>query len=162
MVGFIVTLVSAGLILSSSIVTAVGDPEVPPEYRAAEEAPYFERDSQRFAVVPSVVGDIALPAPAPAPDAWYTAQVDRYRGMEAVAAAANGVTGVHHADSGAAAWGADSGIAWGADSGAAWGSLPAPYSDYTVAQPTRVAPAAVPLIDDTPSVVWQLPPTWAK
>ena len=146
MVGFIVTLVSAAFVLSSSIVTATGDPEVPPEYGAAEEAPYFERDSQRFAVVPSVVGDIALPAPSPAPDAWYTAPADRYRGMEAVAAAANGATGVHHA----------------ADSGVAWGSLPAPYSDYMVAQPTRVAPAAVPLIDDTPSVVWQLPPTWAK
>ena len=149
MVGFIVTLVSAALVLSSSIVTATGDPEVPAEYRTAEDAPYFERDSQRFAL-PSAVGDIVLPATAP--DAWYAVQVDRYRGLETGTAAAatdtTGVTGVHH------------GIA--ADSGAAWGSLPALYSDYTVAQPTRVAPAAVALIDDSPSVVWQLPPTWAK
>ena len=141
MVGFIVTLVSAALVLSSSIVTATGDPEVPAEYRTAEDAPYFERDSQRFAL-PSAVGDIVLPATAP--DAWYAVQVDRYRGLETgTAAAATDTTGVHH-------------------SGAAWGSLPAAYSDYTVAQPTRVAPAAVALIDDSPSVVWQLPPTWAK
>ena len=149
MVGFIGTLAALALVAVGSIVTATGGPEVPPEYRAAEEAPYFERDSQRFAVVPSAVGDIALPAtspaPAPAPGEWYTAQVDRYRGMETVAAAANGVVGAHHA----------------ADSGAAWGSLPAPYSDYIVAQPIRVASAAVPLIDDTPSVVWAAP-AWAK
>ena len=146
MVGFIVTLVSAALVLSSSIVTATGDAEVPAEYRAVEDAPYFERDSQRFAL-PSAVGAIVLPATSPAPDAWYTAQVDRYRGLESGTAAAatdtTGVTGVHH-------------------SGAAWGSLPAAYSDYTVAQPTRVAPAAVALIDDNPSVAWTAPPTWAK
>ena len=154
MVGLIVTLVSAALVLSSSIVTATGDPETPAEYRAAEEAPCFERDSQRFATVPSAVGDIVLPATSPAtaavtiaPDAWYVVQVDRYRGMETVAAAANGVTGVH----------ADSGAAWGI----AWGSLPAPYSDYTVAQPIRVAPSVLPLIDDTPSIVWAAP-AWAK
>ena len=143
MVGFIGTLAALALVAVGSIVTATGGPEVPEQYRAAEDAPYFERDSQRFASVPSVVGDIVLPATSPAtvPDAWYTAQVDRYRGMETVAAAANGTTGT--------------------DSGIAWGSLPAPYSDYTVAQPTRVAPAAVPLIDDNPSVVWAAP-SWAK